>query len=216
MSAFLRRSSSQTTLRGLRVAAVGDWVNVTESMVCGKSGGRNCVMVGDLPHSLTFVLGGARSGKSRHAEELVATLPAPWTYIATAQAFDDEMRERIEHHRARRDSGWLTLEAPLDLADALARVADGQPVLVDCLTLWLTNVMLAELDVEAETRRLAETISRPRGPWFVVSNEVGLGIVPDNALARRFRDAAGRLNQMVAARADHVLFMVAGLPMTVK
>ncbi|TYR32529.1 bifunctional adenosylcobinamide kinase/adenosylcobinamide-phosphate guanylyltransferase [Mesorhizobium microcysteis] len=165
---------------------------------------------------MTFVLGGARSGKSRHAEKLVSAFPAPWTYIATAEAFDDEMRERIEHHRARRDSGWLTLEAPLDLADALARVADGQPVLVDCLTLWLTNVMLAELDVEAETRRLAETISRPRGPWFVVSNEVGLGIVPDNALARRFRDAAGRLNQMVAARADHVLFMVAGLPMTIK
>jgi adenosylcobinamide kinase/adenosylcobinamide-phosphate guanylyltransferase len=216
VSALLRRSSLETTLRRLRVAAVGDWDNVTESMVCGKSGGLNCVMVGDLPHSLTFVLGGARSGKSRHAEKLVSAFPAPWTYIATAQAFDDEMRERIEHHRARRDSGWLTLEAPLDLADALARVADGQPVLVDCLTLWLTNVMLAELDVEAETRRLAETISRPRGPWFAVSNEVGLGIVPDNALARRFRDAAGWLNQMVAARADHVLFMVAGLPMTIK
>lgn len=173
-------------------------------------------MVGHLPHSLTFVLGGARSGKSRHAEELVAAFPAPWAYIATAQAFDDEMRERIEHHRARRDGGWVTLEAPLDLAGALERVADGQPVLIDCLTLWLTNIMLAGLDVEAETLRLVETIMRPRGPWFVVSNEVGLGIVPDNALARHFRDAAGRLNQMVASRADHVLFMVAGLPLTVK
>ncbi len=93
---------------------------------------------------------------------------------------------------------------------------DGQPVLVDCLTLWLTNHMLAEHDLDAECRRLADVLSRPRGPWFVVSNEVGLGIVPDNALARRFRDAAGRLNQQVAAIADTVLFMVAGLPLKVK
>lgn len=169
-----------------------------------------------MSHSLTFILGGARSGKSRHAEELIAAHSAPWTYVATAQALDDEMRERIAHHRARRDEGWRTVDAPLDLVAALEAIDDGQPMLVDCLTLWLTNVMLAERDVDAESQRLADCLGRPRGPWFVVANEVGLGIVPDNVLARRFRDAAGRLNQMVAARADGVLFMVAGLPMRVK
>ncbi len=166
--------------------------------------------------ALTFVIGGARSGKSRHAELLVTALPSPWTYIATAQAYDDEMRERIALHRARRGEGWTTVDAPLDLVGAIEALPDGQLLLVDCLTLWLTNHMLADHDVEAEGRRLAEVLSRPRGPRFVVSNEVGLGIVPDNALARRFRDAAGRLNQHVAAVADSVLMMVAGLPLKVK
>lgn len=170
----------------------------------------------DPTGTLTFVLGGARSGKSRYAEELLAAEPAPWTYIATAQALDDEMAERIAHHRARRDSRWQTVDAPLNLVDALEALPDGRAVLVDCLTLWLTNVMLAERDVDAESQRLADALARPRGRWVVVANEVGLGIVPDNALARRFRDAAGRLNQMVAARADSVLFTVAGLPMKVK
>ena len=169
-----------------------------------------------MSHSLTFILGGARSGKSRHAEDLIAAHPAPWTYVATAQALDDEMSERIVHHRMRRGEGWRTVDAPLDLVGALEAIEEGRPVLVDCLTLWLTNIMLAEQDVDAEAQRLAECLGRPRGPWFVVANETGLGIVPDNALARRFRDAAGRLNQMVAARADGVLFMVAGLPMRVK
>ncbi len=170
----------------------------------------------DPTGTLTFILGGARSGKSRHAEELLAAEPAPWTYVATAQALDAEMAERIAHHRARRDSRWHTVDAPLDLVDALETLPGGRPVLVDCLTLWLTNVMLAERDVEVESQRLADALARPRGPWVVVANEVGLGIVPDNALARRFRDAAGRLNQMVAAQADGVIFMVAGLPMKVK
>ena len=166
--------------------------------------------------SLTFVLGGARSGKSRHAEDLVSVHPAPWTYIATAQAFDDEMRERIAMHRDRRDARWQSLEAPMDLAGTIARLPDGQPLLLDCLTLWLTNVILADADPEAASRTLADVLAEPRGPWFVVANEVGLGIVPDTPLGRRFRDAAGRLNQIVAARADTVLFMVAGLPMKVK
>jgi len=166
--------------------------------------------------SLTFLLGGARSGKSAHAEGLAVALPGPWAYVATAQAYDEEMRERIAGHRARRGEGWQTLDAPLDLAGVLNSVPTGRPVLVDCLTLWLTNHMLAEHDVEAECARLGAVLSRPRGPWFVVSNEVGLGIVPDNALARRFRDAAGRLNQQVAATADTVLMMVAGLPLKVK
>ncbi len=169
-----------------------------------------------MPEKLTFLLGGARSGKSAHAERLITQFPAPWTYIATAQAYDDEMRERISIHRGRRGEGWRTLDAPLDLVGAFASLPEGAPVLVDCLTLWLTNHMLADHDVEAECAALVQVLSRPRGPWFVVSNEVGLGIVPDNALARRFRDAAGRLNQMVAAGADEVLFMVAGLPMKVK
>ncbi|TJW02972.1 MAG: bifunctional adenosylcobinamide kinase/adenosylcobinamide-phosphate guanylyltransferase [Mesorhizobium sp.] len=165
---------------------------------------------------LTFIIGGARSGKSAHAEALMTASPSPWAYIATAEAYDDEMRERIALHRARRGEGWATVDAPLDLAAAIEALPDHQPVLIDCLTLWLTNHMLAERDLDAECRRLVDVLSRPRGPWFVVSNEVGLGIVPDNALARRFRDAAGRLNQQVAAVADTVLLMVAGLPLKVK
>ncbi|MER9148167.1 bifunctional adenosylcobinamide kinase/adenosylcobinamide-phosphate guanylyltransferase [Mesorhizobium opportunistum] len=165
---------------------------------------------------LTFIIGGARSGKSAPAETLAPALPSPWTYIATADAFDDEMRERIALHRSRRGEGWSTIDAPLDLAGAIEALPDNQPVLVDCLTLWLTNHMLGERDLEQECQRLAAVLSRPRGSWFVVSNEVGQGIVPDNALARRFRDAAGRLNQQVAAIADTVLLMVAGLPLKVK
>ncbi|RVD40472.1 bifunctional adenosylcobinamide kinase/adenosylcobinamide-phosphate guanylyltransferase [Mesorhizobium sp. M4A.F.Ca.ET.020.02.1.1] len=165
---------------------------------------------------LTFIIGGARSGKRAHAETLVTASPSPWAYIATAEAYDDEMRERIALHRARRGEGWATVDAPLDLAAAIEALPDHEPVLIDCLTLWLTNHMLAERDLDAECRRLVDVLSRPRGPWFVVSNEVGLGIVPDNALARRFRDAAGRLNQQVAAVADTVLLMVAGLPLKVK
>ncbi|PLP60510.1 bifunctional adenosylcobinamide kinase/adenosylcobinamide-phosphate guanylyltransferase [Mesorhizobium loti] len=169
-----------------------------------------------MPDRLTFIIGGARSGKSGHAEKLITALPAPWIYIATAQAYDDEMRERIAHHRARRGGGWETTDAPLDLVGVLEHLPAGRPVLVDCLTLWLTNHMLAGHDVEGECARLAATLSKPRGPWFVVSNEVGFGIVPDNALARRFRDAAGRLNQQVAAVADDVVLTVAGLPLKVK
>ncbi len=166
--------------------------------------------------SLTLVIGGARSGKSAHAERLIVALPPPWTYVATAQAFDDEMRERIAHHQARRDDQWETLDAPIDLVAALETAGEGTPVLVDCLTLWLTNHMLADHDLEAECAKLAKMLARPKGPWFVVSNEVGQGIVPDNALARRFRDESGRLNQRVAAIADRVVFMVAGIPMQVK
>jgi len=166
--------------------------------------------------SLTFLLGGARSGKSAHAEKLATALPAPWTYIATAEAYDGEMAERIALHRSRRGEGWRTVDAPLDLAGALRALPDGQPVLVDCLTLWLSNHMLANHDHEALSAELEAVLAAPRGPWFAVSNEVGMGIVPDNALGRRFRDAQGRLNQRIAARADRVLFMVAGLPMQVK
>jgi adenosylcobinamide kinase/adenosylcobinamide-phosphate guanylyltransferase len=165
------------------------------------------------PH-LTLVLGGARSGKSRHAEALIAAHPAPWTYVATAQAFDEEMRDRIGEHRARRDGGWHTLEAPIDLPEAI-RAAQG-PVLVDCLTLWLTNLMLGDHVRATAFVELEAAIHDAPGPVVLVSNEVGLSIVPENALARAFRDEQGRLNQHMARIADCVIFMVAGLPMVVK
>jgi adenosylcobinamide kinase/adenosylcobinamide-phosphate guanylyltransferase len=165
---------------------------------------------------MTLVLGGARSGKSWHAEALIEAEPGPWTYAATAQAYDDEMRERIALHRARRGPGWLTMDAPLDLAGAIRSAPAGAPVLADCLTLWLTNVMLAEHDLAAARAELAAACAESAGPLVLVANEVGLGIVPDNALARRFRDEAGRLHQELAALADRVVLMVAGIPMQVK
>jgi len=162
-----------------------------------------------------FILGGARSGKSRHAEALVQARPQPWSYIATAQAFDDEMRARIAEHRGRRPQGWRTIDAPLDLAQALREAGDS-PVLIDCLTLWLTNLMLGEHDIEAAVVALLAAILARKALTVVVSNEVGLGIVPDNALSRRFRDEAGLLHQRVAEVADHVVLVVAGLPVQVK
>jgi adenosylcobinamide kinase / adenosylcobinamide-phosphate guanylyltransferase len=167
-----------------------------------------------LQSSITLILGGARSGKSAYAERLVTALPPPWLYCATAQALDDEMRARIAHHQQRRGEGWLTVEAPLELAPVLA--AETRPVLVDCLTLWLTNTMLAGRDAAAETAALIAATRASRAPIVFVANEVGLGIVPDNALAREFRDHAGRLNQAVAAIANKAVFMAAGLPMVLK
>jgi adenosylcobinamide kinase/adenosylcobinamide-phosphate guanylyltransferase len=166
---------------------------------------------------LTFVLGGARSGKSRHAEALICALPPPWRYVATAQALDAEMQKRIALHRERRGASWETHEAPLALAETIDRLArDPAPILVDCLTLWLTNLMLGGHDTEASLAQLEAALDAARAPVVLVANEVGLGIVPENALARRFRDEAGRLNQRLAARADRVLLMVAGLPLQVK
>lgn len=166
---------------------------------------------------LTLVLGGARSGKSRYAERhLIARTPPPWNYIATAEALDDEMTQRIAEHRARRGGNWHTIEAPRDLAGALAGLPRDATVLVDCLTLWLSNLLLASADIEADVARLDAALLKMDGHVVLVSNEVGLGIVPDNALARRFRDLQGSLNQRVAARADLVVFMMAGLPLVVK
>jgi adenosylcobinamide kinase/adenosylcobinamide-phosphate guanylyltransferase len=165
---------------------------------------------------LTLVLGGARSGKSQYAEKLIAASPPPWTFVATAEAGDAEMAERIALHRSRRSRDWQTVEAPDDLTTALAAVATNAPVLVDCLTLWLSNRMLAGADVEVEITRLEKALDSRRAPVVLVSNEVGFGVVPDNELARRFRDLQGRLNQRMAARADRVVLMVAGLPVVVK
>lgn len=168
------------------------------------------------PATLTLVLGGARSGKSRHAEAIVEAMAPPWIYVATAQAFDEEMSDRIAMHRARRDHHWNTVDAPLDLAAALRAAPPGRPLLIDCLTLWLSNRMLMDADVEADGDLLVDALRQRQGPVVVVSNEVGLSIVPDNALGRRFRDAQGRLNQRVAAIADRVVLTVAGLPLQVK
>jgi adenosyl cobinamide kinase/adenosyl cobinamide phosphate guanylyltransferase len=170
----------------------------------------------ELPR-LTLILGGARSGKSREAEALVSASPPPWRYVATAQALDDEMAERIALHRGRRGEGWRTHEAPLDLAGTLRELArDLAPILVDCLTLWLSNLMLGDHDIGNAVAGLEAALDAACAPIVLVANEVGLGIVPENALARRFRDEAGRLNQRLAARADRVLLMVAGLRLEVK
>ncbi|HEY1857809.1 bifunctional adenosylcobinamide kinase/adenosylcobinamide-phosphate guanylyltransferase [Acidocella sp.] len=173
--------------------------------------------------ALTLVLGGARSGKSGFAQakaEVQAEahgLPAGrLVMIVTGQAFDDEMRQRIEQHRRERGDAWRTVEAPLDLPQALESVGADDVVVVDCLTLWLSNLMLAGQDVATETDALLATLRRTKNPVWLVSNEVGLGIVPENALARRFRDEAGRLHRQLAAQADHVVLMVAGLPLKVK
>ena len=166
---------------------------------------------------LTFVLGGARSGKSRYAETLAESQPGACVYLATAEPGDAEMAARIQAHRARRGGRWRTVEEPLDLCPRLeALAAPDRCVLVDCLTLWLANLMAAGRDVEAESIALAATLSGLSGSAIVVANEVGLGIVPENDLAREFRDAAGRLNQMVAEVAPSVVFVAAGLPMTMK
>jgi adenosylcobinamide kinase/adenosylcobinamide-phosphate guanylyltransferase len=171
---------------------------------------------GPLPRA-TLVLGGARSGKSRFAEALVAGHAGAHVYLATAEAGDAEMAERIRRHRARRGAGWTTIEEPLDLPRALASAAQGNAaVLVDCLTLWLSNLMAAGRDIERETQALVEVLPRLAGPAVLVSNEVGLGIVPDNALARAFRDHAGLLHQSIAAAADRVYVIAAGLPLLLK
>lgn len=166
---------------------------------------------------LVLVLGGAHSGKSAYAEGIVSASGLAPVYIATAEPGDDEMAERIAAHRARRGAGWKTVEAPNRLEIALASEAgEGRGVLVDCLTLWLSNLMAAGEDVDARTRHLIEAATGAAGLRVFVSNEVGLGIVPDTPLGRRFRDAQGRLNQAVAAAADAVVFMAAGLPLTLK
>jgi adenosylcobinamide kinase/adenosylcobinamide-phosphate guanylyltransferase len=169
----------------------------------------------ELP-KLSLVLGGARSGKSGLAERLVSATGRPRHYIATAEAWDDEMRARIALHHRQRGPDWVTHEAPRDVAAVLALVPSGAVVLLDCATLWLTNVLLAEGDIPGESAALIAACLACPAPVVVVSNEVGWGIVPDNKLARAFRDHQGRLNQQLAAAAGLVVGVMAGLPMILK
>jgi adenosylcobinamide kinase/adenosylcobinamide-phosphate guanylyltransferase len=166
--------------------------------------------------AVILITGGARSGKSKRAETRTRAFPGRPVYVATAEALDAEMEARIAQHRARRGTDWIEREVPLDLVPALVATDGGGARLVDCLTLWLSNLMHAERDWEREVRELAAALPRLESPVVFVTNEVGLGIVPDNALARRFRDAAGIMNQIIADVADEVEFVVAGLPMKLK
>ena len=165
----------------------------------------------------TFILGGARSGKSRFAENLIATSGLERHYIATGRAWDDEMQARIDQHRADRGPAWTTHEEPLDLTERLTAIdAEGRAILVDCLTLWLTNLMMEGRDIAAQSAALAGFLPHAKARLVIVSNEVGLGIVPENRMAREFRDHAGRLHQMIAASAADVYFIAAGLPLKMK
>ena len=166
---------------------------------------------------ITLVIGGARSGKSEHAELLVAQSGLSPFYLATATAGDGEMMNRIIQHQERRGDKWQTVEEPVNLVAALQKASSTESaVLVDCLTLWLSNLMTLSRDIECETRALTAALPSLTGPVVFVTNEVGLGIVPANSLAREFRDHAGQLNQAVAFAANHVTMMVSGLPMTLK
>jgi adenosylcobinamide kinase/adenosylcobinamide-phosphate guanylyltransferase len=171
---------------------------------------------GKLP-PLTLVLGGARSGKSRFAEALVEAAAASGTYCATAEAGDAEMAARIAAHRSRRGKFWRTIEAPLALSATIrAEMTPDRPLLIDCLTLWLSNLMLAGAPLDEEFAALRMALRDAAGPIVLVANEVGLGLVPETPLGRDFRDAAGRLNQDIAALADRVVFIAAGLPLVLK
>ncbi|MDZ4137071.1 MAG: bifunctional adenosylcobinamide kinase/adenosylcobinamide-phosphate guanylyltransferase [Paracoccaceae bacterium] len=173
-------------------------------------------MTTDRLPALTLITGGAKSGKSRFAEGLVTATGRPRVYIATAEAWDAEMRDRIAEHLRDRGDGWHTIEAPRDLCAALALVPPGAVVLVDCATLWLSNQLLAEADPDTEAEALLTALNACAAPVVVVTNEVGWSIVPDNALARRFRDAQGRLNQRLAAQAGLAVAVIAGLPVVLK
>ncbi|SRR6266851_3457608 len=171
---------------------------------------------GQLP-PLTLILGGARSGKSRFAEALVERAASCGAYCATAEAGDDEMAARIAAHRTRRGAFWHTIEAPLAVAQVIAGEANPErPLLIDCLTLWLSNLMMAAAPIDDEFATLRAALGRAAGPVVLVANEVGLGLVPETPLGRQFRDAAGRLNQDIARLADRVVFIAAGLPLILK
>ena len=168
-----------------------------------------------MAHRLTLILGGIASGKSAHAEALAEATGPNRLYVATAQPHDDEMRAKIAAHRARRGTGWQTAEAPLDLAPALANPVEDV-VLVDCLSMWLTNHLLADHDLAAAQAALLEAVGACPKPLILVSNEVGLGGIDPNALARKFAAAQGALNRAVAAQADHVVLVTAGIPQVLK
>jgi len=167
--------------------------------------------------SNTLLLGGARSGKSRRALTLAEASGLRKVFIATSEALDDEMTDRIERHKAERGEDWTSIEAPLDVVGAITRYAREETIcVIDCLTLWLSNLMHHERDVEVAVQALCERISVSAGPLIFVTNELGLGLVPETPLGRSFRDAQGRLNQAVAEACDRVEFIAAGLPLTLK
>lgn len=173
-------------------------------------------MVGSFPR-IMLITGGARAGKSRYAERLMSARPARHAVVATGTAGDPEMAERIARHKAERDKSWEVIEQPISVRAALRNAArPDRIVLLDCLTLWISNLMGEKREIDIEVSGLVGTLQNAAGPVIVVSNEVGLGIVPDNALARAFRDNLGRANQAVAAAADCVLFMAAGIPLVLK
>lgn len=161
---------------------------------------------------VSLVLGGARSGKTAYALTLAN---GPRTYVATATAGDDEMQARIDAHKAERGDHWRLIEAPTDLISALSSVSEGG-IVIDCLTLWLSNLMAEARDIDAEVTALIEALPACRADTVFVSNEIGMGLVPMDALSRQFRDAQGRLNQRLASAADSVEFVAAGLPMRLK
>jgi adenosylcobinamide kinase/adenosylcobinamide-phosphate guanylyltransferase len=163
-----------------------------------------------------LITGGARSGKSSFAEKRTLSYGTPVLYIATAQAFDEEMENRIQLHQQRRGDEWRTISEPLAIANILTSLDRQGACLVDCLTLWLSNLIFAEEDISKATSSLIEAIATRRDPVILVTNEVGGGIVPENALARRFRDEAGRLNQIVAEAVDEVYTCISGIPLKLK
>lgn len=165
---------------------------------------------------MTFIVGGAASGKSRFAEELVDKTRAPRRYIATAHAYDAEMHDKIAAHQYRRGLNWTTVEAPLDAPGALSAAHSSETVLLDCATLWLTNHLMAENDLQEQQALLLNALEHSKARVVVVSNEVGYGIVPDNAMSRKFRQAQGELNQALAAAAGLVITVIAGLPLVLK
>ncbi len=178
-------------------------------------GSKGCVKKVNLSR-LTLVLGGAASGKSRFAETMATDSTLPRSYIATAQAFDDEMRDKITKHQQDRGDNWRTTEAPLNLCQALLSQPENNVVLIDCLTLWLSNLLIAEENTAKAGENLLKSIAQRTSPVICVSNEVGLGVIPDTPLGRKFRNAQGQLNQEIAARADLVVLVTAGIPLALK
>jgi len=165
---------------------------------------------------LTLVLGGAASGKSAWAENLILNSSLDPVYLATSRVFDDEIKSKVAVHKNRRSDKWLNFESDTDLSDPLLALKPTQAVLVDCATMWLTNLMMDEAEILSAQTGLLETLRQCPAPVVIVSNEVGHGIVPDNALARRFREAQGRLNIALAEQAELAVFVVAGLPQVLK
>ena len=170
----------------------------------------------NFSRSLTLVLGGQRSGKSAYAEALIGE-ETKALYVATAQAFDEEMTARVATHKKRRGSNWITLEEPFDLAGVVvANSGSSCPVLIDSLAAWVSNLIVGDKDFEKQTENFIDALRGIKSSFVIVSDEVGQGIIPDNALARRFIDALGKINQLIAAQADTVVFVTAGLPRILK